>query len=345
MPVLDPNALIQDRVTAIRDLHETTGIGRAQLDVSGGVDSAVMLGLISQAIGPEAIIAAHSRIDSSDSALEQAEEVAQAFGVRLAVIDLTELFHRLADDIRASMVAAGHPAEEIDTRLESDPMVLGSLRSTLRAPVGRGFNRFGGGGIRHGTGNECEDRWLRFYQKGGDGEVDTNPIAMLAKAEVYQLGKALGVPDSILTATPTPDLWGIGDKHSDEDEIASFVGVESGEHSYYGTIDAAGAYRRAGLIERVSRFDDEVNGRFLAPDRRSDSPGDQESASPWVETALGSTALGGLNEELVSRLLPGVKRVERITRHKFNPAIPTLGDRSELLERGILTDELPDPNA
>ena len=41
-----------------------------------------------------------------------------------------------------------------------------------------------GNGLRHGTGNECEDRWLRFYQKGGDGEVDSNPIAMLSKGGI-----------------------------------------------------------------------------------------------------------------------------------------------------------------
>ena len=70
-----------------------------------------------------------------------------------------------------------------------------------------------GGGIRHGTGNECEDRFLRFYQKGGDGEVDTNPIAMLSKGEVFQLARGLGVPQRVLQALPSPDLWGVGEQH------------------------------------------------------------------------------------------------------------------------------------
>jgi NH3-dependent NAD+ synthetase len=48
MPVLDVEELIKARVRAIQWYHETTGIKRAQLDVSGGVDSAVMLGLLAR---------------------------------------------------------------------------------------------------------------------------------------------------------------------------------------------------------------------------------------------------------------------------------------------------------
>ena len=89
--------------------------------------------------------------------------------------------------MREALTAAGYDGAELDTRVAKDPTILGSIRSCIRAPIGRGFNRMTGGGIRHGTGNECEDRFLRFYQKGGDGEVDTNPIAMLSKGEVYQV--------------------------------------------------------------------------------------------------------------------------------------------------------------
>jgi NH3-dependent NAD+ synthetase len=117
-----------------------------------------------------------------------------------------------------AMVEAGYDRKEIQDRMKGDPTIMGSIRSTLRAPWGRAANRLSGGGIRHGTGNEDEDRVLRFYQKGGDGEVDSNPISMLSKGEVFQLGIALGVPRSILSARPSPDLWGVGEEHNDEED-------------------------------------------------------------------------------------------------------------------------------
>jgi NH3-dependent NAD+ synthetase len=251
MPVLATKALIDDRVSAIRRLHEAVGNPRAELDLSGGVDSAVMLGLLVCALGPDKITPVYTSIHSSAASCECARECAAAFGVRLVELDLSKLFDELIADIRKALIDIGHSAAELDARARMDPSILGSIRSCLRAPVGRGFNRMTGGGIRHGTGNECEDRWLRFYQKGGDGEVDTNPIAMLAKGETYQLARALKVPRSIIDAVPSPDLHGIGAQHSDEDEIRALSGVEW----TYSRIDwDSGEYTRVGTIEMLSRF-------------------------------------------------------------------------------------------
>ncbi|HLT35080.1 MAG TPA: NAD(+) synthase, partial [Enhygromyxa sp.] len=245
MPVLDPQALLEERVTAIRRFHEHVRNDRAELDLSGGVDSATLLGLLVRALGPDKIVTVFTGIHSSTGSRDRAREVAAAFGVPLVEIDITRQFDELIAIMRAALVEAGYDADEIEARIRRDPTVLGSIRSCLRAPIGRGFNRLTGGGIRHGTGNECEDRWLRFYQKGGDGEVDTNPIAMLSKGETYQLAKVLGVPRSIIDATPSPDLHGVGDQHNDEDEIRALTGVEW----TYSRIDVeTGQYTRVGTI-------------------------------------------------------------------------------------------------
>lgn len=70
-----------------------------------------------------------------------------------------------------------------------------------------------------GTGNKVEDFGVGFYTKYGDGGVDVSPIADLMKTEVYKLGQALQVPQSILEAKPTDGLW--GDDRSDEDQIGA----------------------------------------------------------------------------------------------------------------------------
>ena len=333
MPVLDPKRLVDDRVDAIRSFHSAVRIERAQLDVSGGVDSAVMLGLLAQALGPAAITAVHSSIHSNPEQTARAREVADRYDVPLVEIDLTEAWERLVSDMQVALVGAGFDAGSLEVLLESDPTVLGSIRSTLRAPVGRGFNRMSGGGIRHGTGNECEDRWVRFFQKGGDGEVDTNPIAMLSKGEVYQLARELDVPLSIRTAEPSPDLWGTADDHNDEAELAELFGLQLSNWGlgYYTTVDPhTGAYVRVGLIERISRLLDQPSGH----------------AGTWADVLFGAgpiprATLDGVRPEVTEAMLLAARRIERTTRHKANPACPTLGERGPRVAAGILTDHLP----
>jgi NAD+ synthase len=70
-----------------------------------------------------------------------------------------------------------------------------------------------------GTGNKVEDFGVGFYTKYGDGGVDLSPIADLLKSEVFELGRFLGVPQSILEAKPTDGLF--GDNRSDEDQIGA----------------------------------------------------------------------------------------------------------------------------
>jgi NAD+ synthase len=332
MPVLHPDRLIDDRVQALRAMHDKSGIRRAELDISGGIDSAVMLGLLVRALGPQNITAVHSAIHSNPEQGLRAREVADTFGVPLIHVELTDVFENMIDILVRGLREAGLP----ETAHETSPMVLGSIRSTLRAPIGRGLNRMTGGGIRHGTGNECEDRWVRFYQKGGDGEVDSNPIAMLSKTEVYQLAKAVGVPRATLDAIPSPDLWGQGDAHNDEDEYVTYFGFTPTPHTFYGTIDKeTGTVRTAGLIERVSRFLD-------LPGAEAALFGEAEPTTSFYAEAVQTPSLRVLPAPLATDMLRAARRIERTTRHKWNPNCPTLGSRADLVERGILSNTLPE---
>lgn len=46
-----------------------------------------------------------------------------------------------------------------------------------------------------------------FYVKYGDGGVDIEPLAYLYKAQVFALGRHLGVPKQVLERTPSPDTY------------------------------------------------------------------------------------------------------------------------------------------
>ena len=331
MPVLDTKALIDNRVEAIRAYHKDAGIARAQLDVSGGIDSAVMLALLVKAVGPTNITAVYSNIDSSQESEDRAKEVAEAYGVNLIVINLTNAVYDITEGMILCAEDAGFDKYEILDRIKNDPTIMGSIRSCIRAPVGRGLNRMTGGGIRHGTGNECEDRWLRFYQKGGDGEVDTNPIAMLSKGEVYQLAVALNVPKSVIEALPSPDLQGVGDAHSDESELKALSGVDW----TYSRVDSEGNYTKVGTIERMSRFMDSygldaVAFALLGPGIARDM---------WLQHYF---PVMMYKEEEALAFCRSALKIEKATAHKANPNCPSLGERGPMVHDGILTNELPD---
>ncbi|MFH1810716.1 MAG: NAD(+) synthase [Pseudomonadota bacterium] len=336
MPVLDATALADERIQAIRRYHQSAGVKRAEIDVSGGIDSAVIFSVLVRALGADQVTAAFLSINSSNKARDRARAVADSLGARLVVDELSAEFNLRMRHMVDRLVDAGYDRDELERRLATDPTILGSIRSCMRAPLGRGYNRLTGGGIRHGTGNEDEDRFLRFYQKGGDGEVDTNPIAMLSKGEVYQLALALGVPRVVIDVRPSPDLWGDDEKHNDEDELKSMTG---GVAWTYSRIDVdSGQYRTQGSIERVARYLDSIDdGLFddgVAVEKFTTGHG--------VAPAAEHPAFRGLDRDQVEALLRSAKKVERQTRHKLNPNIPALGIRRELLAAGILTNDLPE---
>jgi len=49
-----------------------------------------------------------------------------------------------------------------------------------------------------------------FFVKYGDGGVDMEPISHLYKMQVFQMSEFLGVPQSIIKRTPSPDTWSAG---------------------------------------------------------------------------------------------------------------------------------------
>jgi len=345
------NALLDNRVAAIRAAHLEAGIKRAELDLSGGIDSAVMACLLVLALGPKNVTLVHSRFKTSHDQSVRARWLAESLGCPLVDVGLGAMWEVMLVEMRDALDKAGYDLLKIEARCEADPTILGSIRSCLRAPIGRGFNRLTGGGLRHGTGNECEDRWLRFYQKGGDGEVDSNPTARLSKGEVYQLAWMLAyrlpnASDAIvetIKAAPTPDLRPKGTAgYADEDELLAWTGapftysridLETGEYSYVGT------------IERVSRFlDIDMGWDDLFEGLRHGDILFCTGGPDWPKMVT-AAKVSGLFDEFsrseVETLLMAARTAEAKTRHKENPSIPTYGTREDLVLKGFLTNDLP----
>lgn len=70
-----------------------------------------------------------------------------------------------------------------------------------------------------GTGNKVEDYGIGFFTKYGDGGVDVSPIGELYKTEVRELGRQMGILESLTEAIPTDGLH--ADGSTDEDQIGA----------------------------------------------------------------------------------------------------------------------------
>lgn len=178
--------------------------------VSGGVDSALVTALCTRT--SLKVIGVIMPCHSSSDAIQRANEVVQKFGVVSHTVDLEKMFDCITSQLPCP---------------DRGNFCHGALRSCLRAPtldyVAKLYN-----GIIVGTGNKDEDEVTRYYQKRGDGAVDISPIAKLHKSQVYALALELGVPETVLHARPSADLWG-GEEHDDEEELGmTYDEIEKG---------------------------------------------------------------------------------------------------------------------
>jgi NAD+ synthetase len=278
-------------VSYMKQQAKEANTDKAEIDVSGGIDSAVVAALTCRAFGPENVIGVYSSIHSSKESNEMARRVAEQFGFKLVELNLNTIFQGIVLKVKREFDRLGIPWPD-ETE---NPTVFGSLRSCIRAPIGRFVNRAFMGGIRQGTGNRDEDELIRFYQKGGDGEVDCNWIAGLFKSEVWELAEYLGVPKEVIELKPTPDLWGTGNAHNDEDELEAWTGVPL-------TYTRPG--KPMGSIEWASR-ENEKNGIITG-----------------VKADVDPSIMGYDDKE--TKVILALRKMERITRHKAElpPSIP-----------------------
>ncbi|MBI5516794.1 MAG: NAD(+) synthase [Deltaproteobacteria bacterium] len=207
-------AWLRGKVALVNDYLRATGARACVVGVSGGVDSAVALGLLCRASREdgsplERVVAALLPVRSPDGATGQEEALARGsaaarcFGAEAVVADLTaghEALRRAVDGPCGS---------------EGDGWAAGQLVSTVRTPA-LYYLASRLGALVCGTTNRDEGAWLGFFGKASDGMVDLQPLSDLHKSEVYAVARLLGAPTEILAAPPAGDTW---DGRTDEEML------------------------------------------------------------------------------------------------------------------------------
>lgn len=192
---INPDMVRRVLVNAIRQTGEAiTGkaVGRWVVNLSGGLDSAIVTFLAAEAVGPEnvrALLLPYYR--SSPASKEDAMRVVEALGVDYRVCDITTAVHGLYE-------AKGMRIEDVS------PRSRGNVMARVRMVFGyEECERWGG--LMLGTSNKTE-ALLGYTTIWGDNASALNLIADLYKTQVRQLARAIGVPQVILDKAPSADL-------------------------------------------------------------------------------------------------------------------------------------------
>jgi NAD+ synthase len=174
------------------------GVRRGVVGVSGGIDSALVVALAAEALGPENVLAVLMpyRTSNPDS-LAHGLLCVEQLGVQQTTIPVTP---------QVDPYFAQFP--------EMSPRRRGNIMARERMKILYDQSE-GYGGLVIGTSNKTE-MLLGYSTVYGDAAAAIHPIADLYKTQIRQLSAAVGVPEVIIGKPPSADLW---PGQTDEDEL------------------------------------------------------------------------------------------------------------------------------
>lgn len=168
--------------------------------VSGGIDSALSLTLLTRALGTEnvlPIMLPYGKQDLGDG------EVVLKFNKILQenwqVVDIKSVV-----DVMAQTAGVGL----------KDKIRFGNLMARTRMMLIYDLAKKHDG-LVCGTENKSE-KYLGYFTRFGDEASDVEPFVHLYKTQVFQLAKFLNLPKSIIQKAPTAGLW---EGQTDEREL------------------------------------------------------------------------------------------------------------------------------
>jgi NAD+ synthase len=241
----------------MRERIEQAGSRGIAVGLSGGIDSAVVIGL-ARIAAPGRVVGVIMPCHSDPQDEADGRLAADHFDIPAIRIDLAPTFDRLVVDLRASL--SDLPSEQRCEGID-DPtspaarLPLANVKPRLRMTslyfVANSLNY-----LVAGTGNRSE-LTIGYFTKYGDGGVDMLPIGRLLKSQVRELARELGVPGPIIDKPPSAGLWA---GQTDEAEMGfSYADLERYLTSGPGTVPG-GLAARIGRLERASD-----HKRALAP--------------------------------------------------------------------------------
>lgn len=189
----------------IRDFIQATlaaaGVSSVVVNVSGGVDSALAAALALQAVGPRNLYLSMMPYgELGAQAVHNATLLIQALRIPQEQTFTFDI-KRPVDAIVAQTVAP-------------DRVRLGNIMARVRMiylfDLAKRLNA-----LVCGTENRTE-HYLGYFTRFGDAASDLEPIRGLYKTQVWELARALDIPEAIVQQAPSAGLW---EAQTDEGEL------------------------------------------------------------------------------------------------------------------------------
>jgi len=214
-PTIDVDQEIRKRVDFLKNYILQAGVKGLLIAISGGLDSAVAVGLCKMAT---------DELTKEKNSEYITVGVFQPYGVQA--------------DIEHSYATANafNLKHQVETNIEEavDEIALNTEYAMKQMGVHKHISREGKGNVKARTRmvvqyaiafdlnllvvgtDHASEAITGFYTKWGDGAVDITPLSTLNKRQVRLVGEKLGVPQSILDKAPTAGLW---EGQTDEGEL------------------------------------------------------------------------------------------------------------------------------
>jgi NAD+ synthase len=195
---VEPAAATARCVDFIRQTLASARRDSLVVGLSGGIDSAVAAGLAVRALGADRVLGVMLPYATSSAAsIHDAQAVAATLGLQTETIEITPMVDAFPGSLAADqLIRRGN--------------VMARCRMIILYDISARD-----GSLVLGTGNRTESL-LGYTTLYGDNACALNPLGHLYKTEIRLLARHLGLPEAVLTKSPSADLW---DGQADEDEL------------------------------------------------------------------------------------------------------------------------------
>ena len=221
--VYQPSELEKDyhaMVVGLRDYTRKTGFKKAILGISGGIDSALVATIATDALGPENVRGVMLPSEfTSDTSLKDAREVTKNLGVKIDTLPISNTFSNVLKELQPFF--KNLPAETTEENIQS------RLRGLFLMAMSNKFDE-----LLLTTGNKSEVA-VGYSTIYGDMAGGFNPIKDLYKSRVFETCKWRNnnfkswmltkkkslIPENIIFKAPTAELR---DNQRDEDSLPPY---------------------------------------------------------------------------------------------------------------------------
>ncbi len=185
-------------VTGIRDFFEKSGLKKAVIGLSGGIDSAVVLALASEALGPQNTLALlMPSVYSSEHSVTDSLLMVRNLGIPFHIISIEEARQVLENTVKPFF---GDKPNDITEE---------NIQSRLRAVILMAFaNKLGFMVLNTSNKSEASTGYGTLY---GDMIGGLSVLGDVYKTEVYRLAREINaqrevIPEAIITKPPSAEL-------------------------------------------------------------------------------------------------------------------------------------------